>query len=161
MLIKAGADLNLQDEDGDTALITAMRNNNIKFARILIENGADINIKNNEGLSAIDFMSEKTDRNIRLLLSTIVSKQTLGRKLVNELHGVPSLESLSYKAYNKYKNFGITKKNKTSNEKKVLFILDDLDKKKRRRARSESIKSRKGYQKPRGNSRGGKRTRRR
>jgi hypothetical protein len=151
-----------------------MRNNNIKFARILIENGADINIKNNEGLSAIDFMSEKTDRNIRILLSTIVSKQTLGRKLVdklyNELHisEVPTLQQLSYKAY---KNFGNTKKNKYFKVIEPSLILWEEDEKRksdlrerirgRRIAKSVSVKSRKGYQKPRGKSRGGKRTRRR
>jgi ankyrin repeat protein len=147
MLIEAGADLNLQDEDGNTALMIAVNNNNLKIVKMLIKAGA--NLKNNEGLSAIDIMSEKTDRNIRILLSTIVSKQTLGRELVKELHDyksykkipfqnkklakelhdlntrVPTLQQIAYNSHKKSINNG-----KYLKEIKTYLNLDEIDKKK-------------------------------
>ena len=159
ILVEAGADLDYQNEDGDTALMIAVENNNIKIVKMLVEAGANLN--NREGLSAIDIMNENTDRSIRIFLSTIVSKQTLGRKLVKELHNLDSIEKIPFQnkklakklhdlnikvptlkqlAYNAHKKTG--KKNKYLRE---LINLDELDKKKEShiRARSLSVKTRK------------------
>jgi len=50
-LILAGADLNIQDNDGYTALIGAItaEKNQLEIAKLLIEKGADLNIQNNNG----------------------------------------------------------------------------------------------------------------
>ena len=41
--------INKQNKDGDTPLISAVKNGNSKICELLIENGADKNIKNNNG----------------------------------------------------------------------------------------------------------------
>lgn len=53
-LIEAGADLDLQDPDGATALVIAIINAHHEFARMLIDAGADPNIGDNEaGMAAL------------------------------------------------------------------------------------------------------------
>lgn len=52
-LIKAGADVNIQNINEDTALIWASREGHAEIVRLLIEGGADINIQNNEGETAL------------------------------------------------------------------------------------------------------------
>jgi ankyrin repeat protein len=47
-LIEAGADLNLQDPDGATALVIAIINAHYEFAQMLLEAGADPNLADNE-----------------------------------------------------------------------------------------------------------------
>jgi uncharacterized protein len=46
ILVKAGADLNIRDKFGRTAL---MKSSTLKIIEILLESGADVNIKNNRG----------------------------------------------------------------------------------------------------------------
>jgi len=46
-LLKQGADINAQDQQGRTALLVATRGNHIEVARVLIQNGADVNIQDN------------------------------------------------------------------------------------------------------------------
>lgn len=58
-LLSAGADIDAQDNDGNTALIIECKKGSEKEARLLIRKGADINIKNKEGKSAADIAAEK------------------------------------------------------------------------------------------------------
>ena len=53
VLIEAGAALNLQDEDGCTALMEASIWGHIDTIRLLIERGADVNVRGQAGVSAI------------------------------------------------------------------------------------------------------------
>jgi ankyrin repeat protein len=53
IFVDSGADINIQDVDGRTALIYACKNNNIETARILILNGANINIQDYDGKNAL------------------------------------------------------------------------------------------------------------
>lgn len=48
-----GAEVNLQDNDGRTALMYACKNNNIEIARILMLNEANINIQDCDGKNAL------------------------------------------------------------------------------------------------------------
>ena len=48
-LLARGADLNMQDADGDTALHGAAESGNVKIMRLLLDKGADPNAKNKEG----------------------------------------------------------------------------------------------------------------
>jgi ankyrin repeat protein len=43
-LIKAGANLNIQNEKGDTILMIAIDKKNSEIAKLLIENGANLDI---------------------------------------------------------------------------------------------------------------------
>ncbi len=49
------ADLNLQNKNGDTALIQAVKRGQCSIAEILVMQGADTKIKNNEGKTAKDY----------------------------------------------------------------------------------------------------------
>ena len=51
--------INIQDENGNTALINASGNGNLEIADYLINNGADINHQNKSGLTAIMNAAEK------------------------------------------------------------------------------------------------------
>ena len=48
-LLVNGADINVGDKDGNTALMLAIRNENTEIATFLIENGADVNAKTDSG----------------------------------------------------------------------------------------------------------------
>jgi len=54
LLIKAGADLNFQNNDGSTALITAAFFGRPEIVRMLLDNGADKTIKNKYGATAYE-----------------------------------------------------------------------------------------------------------
>lgn len=58
-LLNAGADIDAQDNEGNTALIIECKQGSEKEARLLIRKGADSNIKNKEGKSAADIAAEK------------------------------------------------------------------------------------------------------
>ncbi|KAI5265930.1 hypothetical protein E4T47_08396 [Aureobasidium subglaciale] len=54
LLIQAGADLDAQDEDGDTALHMASRQGSFDMVKLLVNKKAAINIPNVEGETALD-----------------------------------------------------------------------------------------------------------
>lgn len=58
-LIKAKADLNVQDNKGNTPLILACKWEGEKKVRLLLRAGADFNIKNNAGESAADLCAAR------------------------------------------------------------------------------------------------------
>jgi ankyrin repeat protein len=53
LLIESGADINGQDERGETALTIAVKNGNTELVELLIEKGAEINGKNKDGETAL------------------------------------------------------------------------------------------------------------
>lgn len=55
LLLRYGANINHQDNNGDTALILAFRNRRLFTASFLIQRGADKKIKNQEGKTAVDY----------------------------------------------------------------------------------------------------------
>ena len=58
-LVKAGAELNNQDREGNTPLLIACRHGNEKVVCYLIKSGADISLKNNKGETAMDIAAER------------------------------------------------------------------------------------------------------
>lgn len=55
VLLELGADVNLRDDAGDTALIRFCRRADGRaFVKVLLEAGADINVRNGAGESALD-----------------------------------------------------------------------------------------------------------
>ena len=52
-LLKDGADLNLQDEDKETALYKASTHGHKKIVEVLVQNGADVNLQNIDGETAL------------------------------------------------------------------------------------------------------------
>ena len=57
-LIKAGADVDVTDENGKTVLMWAAEHKAIDVARLRIDSGADINAKDTEGKTALSFATE-------------------------------------------------------------------------------------------------------
>lgn len=57
-LLEKGADINVKNEDGSTALMTASMYGNLEIIKYLIENGADINAKDNDGSTALIYASK-------------------------------------------------------------------------------------------------------
>ena len=57
-VIKAGADLNLQDEVGDTALMYASNAGSTEMVKILLKAGADPNIPDKDGNTPLHLMKD-------------------------------------------------------------------------------------------------------
>lgn len=53
LLIRAGADLNIEDPQGRTPLIAAVEAGNIKALKLLLEAGANVNARTKKGLTAV------------------------------------------------------------------------------------------------------------
>jgi len=56
LFIKYGCNLNLQDQDGNTALMHAVIKDNVSAVQILLAAGADTTIKNKDGKKAYDLL---------------------------------------------------------------------------------------------------------
>ena len=54
-VVRSGADVNMKDKDGSTALMSATVQGEMKCVEILIAAGADVNHKNNDGETALFF----------------------------------------------------------------------------------------------------------
>lgn len=68
-LIRQGADLNVQDSDGKTALMYAVMNNDEEIVKMIIESGVDLNVQTRHGLTALMIaVANKKPRNVKLLL---------------------------------------------------------------------------------------------
>lgn len=55
MLLEAGADVNVQDSDGESALMIAARQGNDKLVRLLLEAGANVKDQCHSGQSALSY----------------------------------------------------------------------------------------------------------
>ena len=53
LLLDEGADLNIQDHDGFTALIVASSQGHLEIARLLLDRGATTDIQDNNGRTAL------------------------------------------------------------------------------------------------------------
>lgn len=59
LLIEKGADLNKQDKNGVTALITAVFLKNSALVQQLLAKGADLNARSRNGKTAFDYAADK------------------------------------------------------------------------------------------------------
>lgn len=58
-MLNSGADVNILDEDGRTALMEAVIDNNVEIAKLLIQHGADVNKQDDLGeTSALHFAAQ-------------------------------------------------------------------------------------------------------
>ena len=58
-LLRAGADMNMADSEGNTVLHNVLKNGNVETARYLIKKGADYNHPNNQGETPVQIAVEK------------------------------------------------------------------------------------------------------
>ena len=63
LLIKAGAEVNSKNYDGNTALMRSAFHGHANVAKLLIKAGADVNAKNNDGKPAADMVKEREENN--------------------------------------------------------------------------------------------------
>ncbi len=68
MAISAGADVNAQDKNGQSALIIAVRGNNTGTARRLLEKGANVNYMTPQGISPLMFAAQNRNKDMVQLL---------------------------------------------------------------------------------------------
>ena len=64
------ASLNLQDQDGNTALMLAAESGRTENVHLLLENGADPNVNNNDGKTAYELAQENKHQEIAKLIKT-------------------------------------------------------------------------------------------
>ncbi len=69
VLLRAGADIDIQNESGETALIRACRWGHEDVARLLIQAGADTTLRDNNGRTAQDWASGKGFAEVLSVLS--------------------------------------------------------------------------------------------
>ncbi len=68
LFMKAGMNVNVKDNDGNTALMRASANDNFEVVRLLIKKGADVNAKDNDGYTALMAASSNKDLELATLL---------------------------------------------------------------------------------------------
>ncbi len=70
LLLDHGAEVDLQDDDGLSALIAASRAGNIEVVKLLLEHNAQVHLANKNGFTALTFASaSKSSEIVRLLIS--------------------------------------------------------------------------------------------
>ena len=94
LIVKGKANLNLQDKNGNTALMCAMIEHNILASKKLIYSGTDIYLENKEGLSAgllaskkglieiLEYMLDEEDLNPNKVYSNFNTIYNIGTKSV-------------------------------------------------------------------------------
>jgi len=68
MLLDLGANANISDPKGNTALHFATRLNNKEIIKLLMDYGADVNFKDSKGFSPIDYAMQTKNKDILNLL---------------------------------------------------------------------------------------------
>ena len=77
LLIASGANINCQDNFGNTALIYAVKKSNTEIVKLLIEAGADINITNSENMTALIIAINENNIEIaKLLVESDINAKT-------------------------------------------------------------------------------------
>lgn len=67
-LIRSKAEINIQNEEGLTALMFAVQGNHLELANLLIKEGAEKNLQNKYGKTALDFAKQNENKEmIRVL----------------------------------------------------------------------------------------------
>ena len=81
ILLNNGADVNIQDDDGNTVLIIACKENKTEIVQLLLKNKADVNIQDDEGDTALIIACENGYKDIVQLLlenkDTDINKQNI------------------------------------------------------------------------------------
>jgi len=67
-LLDKGANLNLQDNYGNTALIIACHNNNTEIVNLLIENKTNLDLQDNDGWTALIYACYKNNTELVKIL---------------------------------------------------------------------------------------------
>ncbi len=74
-LLNNGRRLDMKNQMGDTPLITAIRANSMKTARLLVARGARVDVRNKYGMTAMDVARQQRNQAALALLSPLVFAQ--------------------------------------------------------------------------------------
>ena len=96
LLIKAGADVNIEDDNGDTALHDAVRLGQAEFVNILIEAGADVNTANFKENTILHTAVEKPDPDVECAGIVKSIKAVLRAGIQLNMPNEDGLNALSY-----------------------------------------------------------------
>ena len=74
-LIDAGADVNRQDDNGDTALTWAAYRGYLEMIRFLIDARADVNLQNNQVTTALKIATNMGHTEIKEVLEALIEEE--------------------------------------------------------------------------------------
>jgi ankyrin repeat protein len=80
LFINSGAKIDAQDNNGRTALMHAIKKNNIEAIKILVSNRADLHLKDDYGKSAILM----ADENIRKIMFDTLKKKENSKNMFGQ-----------------------------------------------------------------------------
>ena len=75
LLLEHGADTSVQDHDGNTALHTAIMDEDHNIARIILRSMPDMFVTNNDGQTALDLAREEDNTGLIILLEALTQEQ--------------------------------------------------------------------------------------
>ena len=81
LLIRNGADLNLQNISGNTVLMQSLKHGNLDITKFLLDHGADPNIKNRAGQTVLTGARERGYTEIVELIESHMKRQSAEQKL--------------------------------------------------------------------------------
>ena len=79
LLLEHGADLNLKDNEGNTALFHAVMSINVKTIQLLLQSGAKIGDVNSSGRTALDLAKRDNPKKTVNLLETVISQSATNK----------------------------------------------------------------------------------
>ena len=80
VLCENKVDLNLADNEGNTALMLSLMNNNLEATKVLVAAGADRSIRNSDGLDALSYAKDNADMISTLQTAAEVEAETVRLK---------------------------------------------------------------------------------
>ena len=116
-LIKASANINLRNNNGDSALMIAAKEGNYYAFKALIEAGAETDIKNNDGDSVFEIAEKKRKKTIHNYL-----KKNFDKKEIIQTGGAPLSENAK-KVFDYLQNMLYKDKNDDENSKNQIIQL--------------------------------------
>ncbi len=123
LLINAGANLDIKDNYGDTAVIKAAMHSNTEIAKLLVENNANLDLQDNFGYTAIIYAVQR--RNIDIVKALIEKganldiKNSAGRTVIEDLSQLIHPSDSSALILDLFRK---AKRERNWQEKRLLFI---------------------------------------
>jgi len=128
MLLENGANPNLQDNYGDTALTLASRysniDSNIETVKILLENGANPNLQNNDGYTALMLASRNSNTDSNIETVKILLENGANPNLQNEYRNTALIlasKNSDFKLIKEFVRYGADLKYLKNNNKEIYY----------------------------------------